>query len=65
MASPIYTAPELTRMVRVVGDHVPIKVRFSFIHESITEMALFSISRPVVCVISCICVLNIGDALWH
>ena len=47
MESPIYTVPELTRIVRVVGDHVPIKVRFSFIHESIAEMALFSISRPV------------------
>jgi len=47
MKSPIYTVPELTRIVRVIGDHVPIKVRFSFIHESIAEMGLFSISRPV------------------
>jgi len=45
--SPIYTVPDIMRIVRVVGDHVPIKVRFSFIHESIAEMALFSISRPV------------------
>ena len=29
-------------IVRVVGDHVPIKVRFRFIHESIAEIALFS-----------------------
>jgi len=42
-----FTVPELTRIVRVVGDHVPIKVRFSFIHDSIAEMALFSISRLV------------------
>ena len=45
--SPIYTVPELMRIVRVVGDHVPLKVRFSFIYESIAEMALFSTSRPV------------------
>ena len=32
--------PELTKIVRVVGNHVPIKVRFSFI----SEMALLSIS---------------------
>jgi len=60
MESPIYTVPGLTRIVRVV----PIKIRFSFIHESMAEMVLFSISRPVVCVISSICVLNFGDALW-
>ena len=47
MECPIYTVPELKRILRVVGDHVPVKVRFSFIHESIAEMALFSISRPV------------------
>ena len=47
MESPIYTVPELTTIVRVVRDHVPIKVKFSFIYESIAEMALFSISRPV------------------
>ena len=47
MESPIYTVPELTRIVRVVGDHVPLKARFSFIHESIAEMALFSISKPL------------------
>ena len=35
------------KMVRAIGDHVSIKVRFSFIHESIAEMALFSLSRPV------------------
>jgi len=45
MESPIYTVPELTRIVRVVEDHFPIKVRFSFIRESIAEMVLFSISR--------------------
>ena len=33
--NPIYTVLELTRIVRAVGDHVPIKVRFSFIRESI------------------------------
>ena len=43
MENPIYTVPELMRIVRVVGDDVPIKVRFSIIHESITEMALFTI----------------------
>jgi len=47
MESPIYTVPELTRIVEVIGDHVSIKVRFSFIHESIAEMAPFNISRPV------------------
>ena len=47
MESPIYTVPKLTRIVRVVGDHVPIKVRFSFIHESFAEMAVFSISRAI------------------
>jgi len=47
MENPIYTVPELTRIVRGVGDHDPIKVRFSFIRESIPEMALFSMSRPV------------------
>ena len=36
-----------SRIVRVVGDYVCIKVRFSFIHESIIEMSLFGISRPV------------------
>ena len=41
--SHIYTFPELTRIVRVVGDYVRIQVRFSFIHESIAEMALFSL----------------------
>jgi len=35
MESDIYTVPELTRIVRVVGDHVAIKVRFSFIHGSV------------------------------
>ena len=43
MEGSIYTVPELTRIVRVVGDHVPIKVTFTFILESIAEMALFSI----------------------
>jgi len=47
MESPIYAVPGLMRIVRVVGDLVPIKVRFGCIHESIAEMALFSISRPV------------------
>ena len=47
MDSPVYTVPELTRIVRVVGHRVPIKVRFCFIHWSIKEMALFSMSRPV------------------
>ena len=39
----IYTIQDLTRNVRGVEDHVPMKVRFSFIHESIAEMALFNI----------------------
>jgi len=47
MEGPIYEVPKLTRIVRVVEDYVPIKVRFSFIHESIAEMAVFSISGPV------------------
>ena len=47
MENPIYTVPELARIVRVVGDHVLIKVRFRFIHESIAEMALFSMSGSV------------------
>jgi len=52
MESPIYTVPELTRIVRVVRDHVPpIQVKFSFIHECIAEMSPFNIStRPVSCV---------------
>ena len=45
MSPSIYTVPELTRVVRVIGD--PIKVRFSFIHQSIEDMSLFSTSRPV------------------
>jgi len=32
---------------RVDEDYVPVKVRFSFSHESIAEMALFRISRTV------------------
>jgi len=32
------------RIVRIVGDHFSIKVRFSFIHESIAQMAVCSIS---------------------
>jgi len=47
MKSPIYIFLDLTRIVRVVRDHISIKVRFSFSHETIAEMALFSISRPV------------------
>jgi len=47
MDSPIYTVAELKRVVRVVGDHVPMKVGLSLFHEPIIEMALFSISRPV------------------
>jgi len=47
MESPIYRVPELTKMIRIVGDHVKIKFRFSFVHESIAEMALFSRSRPI------------------
>ena len=35
MESPIYIVPELTMIVRVVGANVTIKVRFSFINESI------------------------------
>ena len=47
MESTNYTIPELTRIVRVVGDDVPVKVKFSFIDESIADISLFSISRPV------------------
>ena len=47
MECPIYTFPEVRRNVSIIGDHVPIKVRFSFIHESIADMALFSISRHI------------------
>ena len=68
MEGTIYTVPELTRIFSVVGDHISIKFRFSFIGEINAEMALFSISNLVklyVCVISSICVLNIDDALWN
>ena len=47
MECPIYRVLQLTRVVRVVGVHVPINVRFSFIHESIAEIALLSVSRYV------------------
>ena len=47
MESPIYTLLDLKRILRVIGDQVPIQVRFSCIHESIAEIALFSLSRPV------------------
>jgi len=47
MESPTYTVPELTRIVRVVENHIPITIRFSFFHESIAEMALFIIPRLV------------------
>ena len=40
----IYTVPQLTRIIRVVGDHVPKNVRFSFCRKSISEMTLLSIS---------------------
>jgi len=41
MTNPIYAVPELTGIVGIVGYHIHIKVRFSFIHESIAELALF------------------------
>jgi len=44
MESPIYTFQELTRIVRVIGDHVILKARFSFKHVYFAEMTLFSIS---------------------
>ena len=47
MESPSYTVPELTRIVRDVGDYVHIKIRFNCYREYIPEMAVFSISRPV------------------
>ena len=47
MVSPIYKVPEMTRIVKSVGDHVPIKARFRFVRKSIAEMALFSISGTV------------------
>jgi len=40
MENLIYTIPELTRIVRVVGYHVPMKAKFTFIQESIAEMTL-------------------------
>jgi len=43
MESPIYTVPELTRIVRVVGDDLPIKVTVSFI-----VMSLFPKWRSLV-----------------
>jgi len=43
----MYTVLELMRIVRVVGDLVPIKVRFTFNHETIAEMAQFSKSKSV------------------
>ena len=43
MESPIYTVPELMRIVRVVENHILIKIR----HESIAEMVLFIILRLV------------------
>jgi len=46
MVSPSYTVPELTRIYRVVGDNVHLKVRFNFICESILEKALLNIYRP-------------------
>ena len=46
--SPIYTVPELTGIVRVAGKTFSIKVRFSFIHKSIAELARFSIAGPVI-----------------
>ena len=61
----IFIVSELTRIVRVVGDYASMKVRFSFIHEPIAEMERFSISTPVVCVISSIFFPSISDALWH
>ena len=43
----LYTS-DLTRIVRVVGDHESIKVSFSvFFHGSIAEITLFIISRAV------------------
>ena len=50
MDSPICAVTELTKIVRVVGDHDSIKVKFSFIHESITEMALLIYLYQVSCV---------------
>ena len=40
--------PKLTMIVRVFGNHVPVKVRFSLSHESVAELALFCTCRPVV-----------------
>ena len=36
MVSPSYTVPELTRIYRVVGDNVHLKVRFNFIRRKST-----------------------------
>jgi len=47
MENPMYTVSGLSRIVRVVGDLVPIKVRFIFSHDFIAEMALFSIPISV------------------
>jgi len=43
MKSRIYIASGLRKIVGVVGNDVPIKVRFSFSQQSIAEMTLFSI----------------------
>ena len=47
MENSIYTVPGLTRIVRIIEDYIPVKVRFSFTHDSMAEMALFGIARPV------------------
>ena len=39
MESYTYTVPELTSIIRVVGLHVSMKVRFNFINESIAPLA--------------------------
>ena len=47
MDSPICRVPELKKIVRVVSNNVSIKAKFSLIHGSIVEVALFIIFRPV------------------
>jgi hypothetical protein len=44
MESTIYTVPQLTRIVRVVGNHVPTKARFKFSDGSFVAVALFSLT---------------------
>ena len=43
----LFPVSGLSRIIRAVGNHVPIKVRIIISHKSIAEMALLVITRPV------------------